>query len=217
VALGALASLAALAASGCGSTAADSAAGSAGTGAESGSNPAGSGGASPSGTGGAAAGHSGSTAIGRGGSGAAGTGSGGAGAAGTSGGVGTAGAPGLSCPAVAPTSGATCSVTGVCNYLDCAGAGQTTATCDGAKFSVATAPCQSTPCGMTGYPPKELTCMPNEICVEYEGGNAYFACQPDPCAPNAQACGCAATLCGATSTCSFQNSKLVCACAAGCA
>jgi len=121
------------------------------------------------------------------------------------------------CPAMVPAIGATCSKPGVCNYSDCAGAGQSIATCDGVKFSVTSTPCQSVPCGTTGLPAHALYCLPNELCVQHQAGNSWYECRPDPCAPGAQACGCASTLCGANSSCSFQNFKLVCSCTGSCA
>ena len=204
ISFGMVVSLAAFAASGCGSSAPDASSASAEAGAAGGSSQAG--GSSEAGS--AGAGRSGSAGSG---------GAVGAASAGSSGNGGSAGASGLACPAAVPTAGAVCSVAGVCNYSDCAGAGQSAATCDGANFSVTTTPCQATPCGMTGFPQKALSCMPNEICIEHQGGNVFYECRPDPCAPNAQACGCAASLCGANTTCSFQNSKLICACVGGCA
>lgn len=196
-------SLVAFVAIGCRSSAPDAPSGSAGTGPEGGSSQAG------------ASGETSSAGAGRGGNAGAG---GAVGTARASGGaVGAAGSSGLACPAAVPTAGPACSVAGVCNYSNCAGAGQSTASCDGAKFSVTTAPCQAAPCGMTGFPPTAFSCKPNEICIEHQGGNVFYECRPDPCAPNAQACACAASLCGANSTCSFQSSKLICACAGGCA
>ena len=132
-----------------------------------------------------------------------------------SGGHGTPDMSDPSCPATLPAPGATCSTAGVCNYSDCAGVGRSIATCDGVKFSVTTDPCQSEPCGTTGLQP--LYCLPNEICIEHQAGNSWHECRPDPCAPGAQACSCASALCGANSSCSFQNFKLVCGCPGSCA
>jgi hypothetical protein len=134
-----------------------------------------------------------------------------------SGGHGTADTSDPACPATLPAMGATCSTAGVCNYADCAGVGRSIATCDGVKFSVTTAPCQSVPCGTTGLPAHVLYCLPTELCIEHQAGNSWYECRPDPCAPAAQACGCASTLCGGNSSCSFQNFKLVCGCTGTCA
>ena len=210
--------LAALAVGGCGSS-------------DAGASPAGgssqAGGTSQAGA--ASAGHGGNAGT-AGGPATSGTGGsvGGAATAGASGGGAMAGASGSggqgtadmsdpACPATLPAMGATCSTAGVCNYLDCAGAGQSIATCDGVKFTVTTTPCQSVPCGTTGLPAHALSCLPNEICVEHQGGNAWYECRPDPCAPATQACGCAGSLCDCNSVCSFQNFKLVCSCTGSCA
>ncbi|HEY3253180.1 MAG TPA: hypothetical protein VGJ91_04495 [Polyangiaceae bacterium] len=210
-------SLAALVLVGCGSSAAGPSSGTAG---EPGAAGESAGKAGMSGKGGSGGGVPIAGASGSGGGAIAGaSGSGGGAIAGTSGSGGqpTADQSDPACPATVPAMGATCSTAGVCNYLDCAGAGQSTATCDGVTFSVTTGPCQAVPCGTTGSPPHALSCTPDEICVEHQGGNVWYECRPDPCAPAAQGCGCASSLCGAKSSCAFQSFKLVCGCTGSCA
>lgn len=218
--------LAALAVGGCGSSAADSpsaggssaAAGARDVGAGRGGGVGTAGGPGTSGGGGSGAGAA-TAGASNGGATSAGASSGGATTAGASGsgGQGSAGMSALACPATVPATGASCSTPGVCNYSDCGGAGLSTATCDGVTFSVTASPCQAVPCGTTGSPPHALSCMPNEICVSHQAGNSWFECRPDPCAPGAEACGCASALCGSPSNCSFQNFKLICSCTGICA
>lgn len=215
ISLGVVISMAALGVGGCGSTGAggsSEAGGSSHAGAESaghGGNAGTAGGSGTSGTGGSGGRVPTAGASGRGG--------GASGGASGSGGQGTADMSDPACPATLPATGATCTTVGVCNYSDCAGAGQSIATCDGVKFSVMTSPCQSVPCGTTGSPAHALSCLPNEICVEHQGGNVWYECRPDRCAPGAQACSCSSALCGSNSSCAFQNFKLVCGCSGGCA
>ncbi|HET7542416.1 MAG TPA: hypothetical protein VFK05_21250 [Polyangiaceae bacterium] len=216
ISLGVIISMAALAVGGCGSSGGD--ASTAGSSSQAGSSQAGTASAGHGGNAGTA---SGPETSGSGGgvpsAGASGSGGGAIGGASGSGGHGTADMSDPACPATLPAMGATCTTAGVCNYSDCAGAGHSIATCDGVKFSVTTTPCQSVPCGTTGSPPHALSCLPNEICIEHQGGNVWYECRPDPCAPSAQACGCASALCGSNSSCAFQNFKLVCGCTGSCA
>ena len=156
----AVASLAAIAAAGCGSGATSHDGGTAGSG-------------------GGIGGHGG--AAGSGGTGATGgtTGAGGSGA----GGGGGAGGSSADCPASRPTSGASCSGAQTCFYEDCTDTGRTVARCASGAWSLETGPCTTVTC-------PGQTCPSGQICVQRLGGALFVDCVQNTCGVGAIGCGC---------------------------
>jgi hypothetical protein len=115
---------------------------------------------------------------------------------------GNAGAPAEPCPATVPMNGAVCNVSYQCTYLDCDGAGQTSAFCNGTTVSTEVLPCAATACGAS-------ECAPSSICVEHRGGMAT-ECVANPCGDGAITCGCVADLCDLTETCSVNGTTVRC-------
>ena len=99
-----------------------------------------------------------------------------------SGGSGGGGTP-VACTTAAPTSGAACSGTGRCFYEDCAGAGRTIASCNGATWTVETGPCTSVFC-------QSMTCAAGQICMMLGGGALLISCVENSCGSGAIMCGC---------------------------
>lgn len=115
------------------------------------------------------------------------------------------------CPATPPTSGALCDRTKcgaslACVYDDCAGRGETNATCATTTWQVATAACAAKPCPDGNA----MTCAPGEICRISQAGALIPSCVPNPCdgGPVGSACGC--SVCGDGTCQSVVGSTVTC-------
>jgi hypothetical protein len=117
-------------------------------------------------------------------------------------GSGSGGAPADACPVNPPANGAPCSGSYQCTYLDCDGAGQISAFCNGTTVSTEVLLCVATACGAS-------ECEPPSICVERQGG-MVVECADNPCGDRAITCGCAADLCNPTEMCSTTGAKVHC-------
>jgi hypothetical protein len=116
--------------------------------------------------------------------------------------TGSGGSPVEPCPASVPGNGAPCSGSFQCTYLDCDGAGHTSAFCNGTTVSTEVLPCTAIACGAG-------ECAPPSICLEHMGGRVT-ECVDNPCGEQAITCGCADELCGPTETCSVTGAIVHC-------
>ena len=98
--------------------------------------------------------------------------------------------PAVGCPQRPPVAGDPCVLSASCRYYDCAGAGRTTASCDGSRWNVRSQACAAFRCD-TG------PCAPGEICVLFASGAILPRCVANPCGSGPITCACARTVCNA--------------------